>query len=78
MEQELTIPDLEAAQIVRDLNIPPCPEVLTKLLREMRNDEPDYMMISNLISGDVSLAAAMLKTVNSPFFVPKRPRCARR
>ena len=68
MEQELTIPDLEAAQIVRDLNIPPCPEVLTKLLREMRNDEPDYMMISNLISGDVSLAAAMLKTVNSPFF----------
>lgn len=68
MEQELTIGDQEAEQIVRDLGIPPCPEILTKLLREMRKDEPDYMMVGNLISGDVSLAAAMLKTVNSAFF----------
>ncbi len=68
MEQELAIHDDEAEQIVRDLNIPPCPEVLTKLLGEMRNDEPDYMVMSNLISADVSLAAEMLKTVNSPFF----------
>ena len=68
MEQEVAIPDVEAERIVDDLNIPPCPEVLTKLLGEMRRDEPDYMVMSNLISADVSLAAAMLKTVNSPFF----------
>jgi HD-like signal output (HDOD) protein len=68
MEQELLIQDHEAEQIVKDLGIPPCPDILTKLLREMRQDEPDYIKISNLISGDVSMAAAMLKTVNSPFF----------
>jgi HD-like signal output (HDOD) protein len=68
MEHDHTIRDHEAEQIVRNLGIPPCPEVLTTLLREMRKDETDYMTISNLISGDVGLAAAMLKTVNSPFF----------
>lgn len=68
MERDLTIRDHEAEQIVRDLDIPPCPEILTRLLREMRKDEPDFITISNLISGDVSLAAAMLKTVNSAFF----------
>ncbi len=68
MEQDLAIADDEAERIVRDLNIPPCPEVLTKLLGEMRNDDPDYMVMSNLISADVGLAAEMLKTVNSPFF----------
>lgn len=68
MEQDLTIRDHDAEQVVRDLGIPPCPEILTKLLGEMRKDEPDYIMVSNLVSGDVSLAAAMLKTVNSAFF----------
>ncbi len=68
MTQEMLIADHEAEQIVNDLGVPPCPEILTKLLREMREDEPDYIKISNLISADVSLAAAMLKTVNSPFF----------
>ncbi|HVY04500.1 MAG TPA: HDOD domain-containing protein [Burkholderiales bacterium] len=66
-----TIPqqlDQEADRIVRDIGIPPCPAILTKLLTEMRSDEPDYNKASKLIGGDVSLAAAMLKTVNSPFF----------
>ena len=44
------------------------PRILTKLLREMREDYPDYNKISKLISADVGLAAAILKTVNSPFF----------
>lgn len=68
MEQELIVRDYDAAQVVKDLGVPPCPEILTKLLREMRKDDPDYVTVGNLISGDVSLAAAMLKTVNSAFF----------
>ncbi|MDH3644357.1 MAG: HDOD domain-containing protein [Gammaproteobacteria bacterium] len=68
MEQEVTIRENDAEQIVRDLDIPPCPEILTKLLGEMRKDEPDYRTVSNMVSEDVSLAAAMLKTVNSAFF----------
>lgn len=68
MTEELLIQDDEVERIVRDLGIPPCPEILTRLLREMREDEADFIKIGNLISGDVSLAAATLKTVNSPFF----------
>ena len=68
MEQEVTIREDDAKQVVRDLDIPPCPEILTKLLGEMRKDEPDYRTVSNMVSEDVSLAAAMLKTVNSAFY----------
>jgi HD-like signal output (HDOD) protein len=37
-------------------------------MQEMRADEPDFLKISKLIGGDASLAAAMLQTVNSPFY----------
>lgn len=68
MDQALEILDHEAEQIVADIGIPPCPGILTKLMQEMRNDEPDFVKLGKLISGDISLAAAMLKTVNSPFY----------
>jgi HD-like signal output (HDOD) protein len=68
METILLTPDDEAEAIVASFGIPPCPEVLIQVLREMRQDDPDVVKVANLISGDVSLAAAVLKTVNSPFF----------
>ncbi len=68
VEQSNELLDDEAERIVRELGIPPCPAVLTRLLREMRQDDPDFRKIGELISSDVGLAAAMLKTVNSSFF----------
>jgi len=68
MEQAIEGLDREAEQIIADIGIPPCPAILTKLMQEMRNDEPDFAKLGRLIGGDVSLAAAMLKTVNSPFY----------
>jgi HD-like signal output (HDOD) protein len=68
MEQNLEVVDREAEKIISDIGIPPCPAILTKLMQEMRNDEPDMAKLGKLIGGDVSLAAAMLKTVNSPFY----------
>lgn len=68
MEQDVHRLDQEADRIVREIGIPPCPAILTKLLKEVRQDDPDYNKASKLISSDVSLAASMLKTVNSPFF----------
>ena len=68
MQQDLEVPDREAEAIVAGISIPPCPAILTKLIQEMRNDEPDFTKLGKLIGGDVSLAAAMLKTVNSPFY----------
>jgi HD-like signal output (HDOD) protein len=60
--------DREARKIVSEIGIPPCPAILTKLLREMREDDPDFQGIGTMLSSDIGLAAAMLKTVNSPFY----------
>jgi hypothetical protein len=37
-------------------------------LNELKKDDPDPRVIVRLVSGDVGLSAAVLKTVNSPFF----------
>jgi HD-like signal output (HDOD) protein len=68
METDFEVLDREAEQIVKDIGIPPCPMILTKLMQEMRSDEPNFPKLGKLIGGDVSLAASMLKTVNSPFY----------
>jgi len=60
--------DRNADRIVKEIGIPPCPAILTKLLRETRADEPDFRRISRLVGGDVALASAVLKVVNSPFY----------
>jgi len=68
METDFEVLDREAEQIVREIGIPPCPMILTRLMQEMRADDPDFGKLAKMIGGDVSLAAAMMKTVNSPFY----------
>ena len=68
MQQDLAAIDQEAERLVKSIGIPPCPAILTSLVREMRSDDPDFTRIAKLISSDVGLAVAMLKTVNSPFY----------
>jgi HD-like signal output (HDOD) protein len=58
----------EAAQLVKDIGIPPCPAVLIDFSAEMNKDDPDFRRLSHLINKDVALAASVLKTVNSPFY----------
>jgi HD-like signal output (HDOD) protein len=57
-----------ADRITRETGIPPCPAVLTKLLRETREDEPDFRRIGQLVGQDVGLAAAIVNIANSPFY----------
>jgi HD-like signal output (HDOD) protein len=68
LEQNIHGIGKQADKIVRGIGIAPCPTILTKLLKELREDDPDYNKASKLISADMSLSAAMLKTVSSPFF----------
>jgi HD-like signal output (HDOD) protein len=68
MDQNTTITDKDAEQVLSGICIPPCPAILTKLMKEMRGDEPNFVSISRLISEDASLSAAMLQTVNSAFY----------
>lgn len=68
MDQNTTFTDKEAEQILSGICIPPCPAVLTKLMKEMRGEDANFKKISVLISEDASLGAAMLHTVNSAFY----------
>lgn len=56
------------ADILQGVDIPPCPAIALALMKEAGKDEVDFDKVIRLISGDVGLAAAMLKTANSPFF----------
>jgi len=65
---DVEILDQQAEQFAHDIGIPPCPAILTKLLRETRTDDPDFRRIGQLISNDVALAASVINTANSPFY----------
>jgi len=60
--------DQEAEAFIQDLGIPPCPAIVTRIMKETRLDEPDFNRVAALIQTDVSLSAAMLATVNSAFY----------
>jgi HD-like signal output (HDOD) protein len=57
-----------AEKILKSINIPPCPDVVVALMEELSQEDVDFTKLVKIISGDVSLAASMLKTANSPFF----------
>ena len=54
--------------LLKSISIPPCPAVVAALMTEMRREDGDIARVGRLLSGDVSLSASVLKTVNSPFF----------
>jgi HD-like signal output (HDOD) protein len=60
--------DHELEAIILELGIPPCPKILLDLAEEARKEEPDLHRIEQLICADVGLSAALIKTVNSPFY----------
>jgi HD-like signal output (HDOD) protein len=72
-QQSGTDPLLE--QHLRDVGIPPCPDILVRIMNEMKKEEPDYHRLSTMISADVALSAGLIKTTNSPYFA--RPQRAR-
>lgn len=60
--------DHELEQVLLHLGIPPCPKILLELAAEAKKDEPDLQKIERLICTDVGLSAALIKTINSPFY----------
>lgn len=69
---EVDSSDEAALEALKSIPIPPCPEVVFRLLEEARQEEPDFSRIARLIGDDVALAAAVLKMANSPFFGLRR------
>lgn len=53
---------------LRDIVIPPCPELLVALRAEMGQADPDPNVIAAIAGRDVAMAASLIRTANSPFF----------
>lgn len=66
MLSEMSAEDAKA--LMRGMVIPPRPDILLDLEDEQHSSSPDFAKIARLISADVALSAAVIKTVNSPFF----------
>lgn len=60
--------DTTLERTLKDIGIPPRPEIIDRIAAEMRKDDPNYRHLGQLISADVSLSASLIKTANSPFF----------
>ncbi|MGL4602613.1 MAG: HDOD domain-containing protein [Iodobacter sp.] len=58
----------EANVLLRGMVIPPRPDILLALEKAQGSEVPDFAEIARLISTDVALSAAVIKTVNSPYF----------
>jgi len=58
---------------VRDIVIPPCPELLVALRQEVNKADPGPQEITAIASSDVAMAAALIRVANSPFYARARP-----
>jgi len=54
--------------IGRGFSVPAQPKLLLELLKLMAEPNPDIKAISNAISKDIAMSAAVLKAVNSPLY----------
>ncbi|MEO5342901.1 MAG: HDOD domain-containing protein [Gammaproteobacteria bacterium SHHR-1] len=54
--------------IIKGVKIPPQPHLLQEIQAELQRPNANLTSIGKLISNDVALSAAVLKTINSPFF----------
>ena len=69
-ERHLSDPGLDA--LVLDVGLPPRPQVLVDLSRELGRDDPDLTHVARFVASDVALTAAMLKLANSPAYGSSR------
>jgi len=63
-------PEIDA--VLSGIAIPARPALLTELQMEMSGPDPDFGLIARLVASDVALTAAVLRTVNSPFYALSR------
>lgn len=76
LKNEQLVQALDLAQRsgpVRDIVIPPCPELLVQLQDATATAEPDLEAIARIASADVAMSAALLRQANSPLFGLQQP-----
>ncbi len=57
---------------LQDIIVPPCPELLTALQREVGREDPDPAEIARIAGSDVAMAAALIRIANSSYYARSR------
>jgi HD-like signal output (HDOD) protein len=58
---------------VKNIVIPPCPELLVKLQAELALTDPDPKAVSDIAGGDVAMTAGLIRIANSPLYARREP-----
>ncbi len=58
---------------LRDITIPPCPELLLELREEVKKQDPNPAEICRIAGSDVAMAASLIRIANSPIYSRSRP-----
>lgn len=66
--ENFEVVECEAAQISKQLDIPPCPAILAEFNDEFQAPQPSMRRLAALIGTDIGLSATVIKTVNSSFY----------
>lgn len=53
---------------LRQIQIPPCPELLARLQAAVAPAEPDLNEVARIAASDVAMSATLLRTANSPLY----------
>lgn len=64
IQQELTLARDKGA--LRELKIPPCPQLLQRLRGALQKGEPDLVEVQAVAATDVAMGATLLRVANSP------------
>jgi len=64
--------DINLDVALQDINIPPRPVILERIIAETNKSDPDLNSLTRLISSDMAVAAGLIKISNSPFFSTQR------
>jgi HD-like signal output (HDOD) protein len=67
-DAERQLGDSSIQAMIKDIPIPPRPVVVQQLQTEMGSHEPDLRKAAHIVSLDVGLTVAVLKTINSPLY----------
>ncbi len=58
---------------LRQIQIPPCPELLARLQAAMTSAEPDLDEVARIATSDVAMAATLLRNANGPLHACGQP-----
>ncbi|AGX87682.1 HDOD domain-containing protein [Candidatus Symbiobacter mobilis] len=68
--------ELDAARYagpVKDIVIPPCPQLLVQLQQELALADPDPHRVAAIAGSDVAMAAGLIRVANSSLYARKEP-----